>query len=368
MFGFAAGIGTAAYGVTAKDHSTLMTVIDVVVGVGAIASLWLRRSRPVAVGVFALVASAFSTAAFGAAFVALFNAAIRVSPRTLARLILLAMASNALSPLVYPTTDPYWLSLFVGTLLTAIAVGWGLFARVQRDLVVSLHERTDRAESEQQLRVAQAREGERLRIAREMHDALAHRISLLSLHAGALEFRPDATREEITQASGVIRAEARDALQELSDILGVLRDGAPGESPEPPQPTFSDIPALIEQSRAAGMNVEWQSDFDAGGALPEAVGRAAYRIVQEGLTNARKHAPSAAVEVSIAGSGSDVIVEVVSRRSLSTIDGGASSPLPGAGSGLIGLTERAELAGGQLEYGPGRRGDFTLRATLPSGA
>ena len=137
-------------------------------------------------------------------------------------------------------------------------IGWGLFARAQRDLVLSLRERAERVEAEQRLRVEQAREAERRRIAREMHDVLAHRLSLLSLHAGALEFRPDAPPRRSPQAAGVIRATAHDALEELRDVIGVLREGAGGQS-EPPQPTLDEIPALIEESRAAGMKVRCTS-------------------------------------------------------------------------------------------------------------
>ena len=117
-----------------------------------------------------------------------------------------------------------------------------MFVRARRQLVVSLRDRAERAEAEQQLRVAQARQLERTRIAREMHDVLAHRISLLSLHAGALEFRPDAPPEEVARAAGVIRASAHAALQDLREVIGVLRaelagrgrPGAPAAHPRRP--------------------------------------------------------------------------------------------------------------------------------------
>ena len=165
-----------------------------------------------------------------------------------------------LYPLVYPPSDGYVLNLVVGVLLTAVVVGWGLFVRARRELVFSLRERAARLEAEQQLRVEQAREAERRRIAREMHDVLAHRVSLLTLHAGALEFRPDASPEEVAEAAGVIRATAHAALEDLRGVIGVLRDGEGGDGPEPPQPTLADIPALVEESRAAGMKVECSLD------------------------------------------------------------------------------------------------------------
>ena len=116
-------------------------------------------------------------------------------------------------------------------LLTAVVVGWGLFVRARRELVFSLRERAARLEAEQRLRVEQAREAERRRIAREMHDVLAHRVSLLTLHAGALEFRPDASPEEVAEAAGVIRATAHAALEELRRVIGVLREARAATGP-----------------------------------------------------------------------------------------------------------------------------------------
>jgi signal transduction histidine kinase len=237
--------------------------------------------------------------------------------------------------------------------------------RVQRELVLSLRERAATLEAEQRLRVEQAREAERLRIAREMHDVLAHRVSLLSLHAGALEFHPDASAEEVAEAASVIRASAHAALEELRDVIGVLREGDPERTPEPPQPTLAEIPALVEECRRAGMRVRCRLDVPADPALPAALGRAAYRIVQEGLTNARKHAPGAAVEVAIAAEpGTALVAEVVSRRPVG-VGAPAAPALPGAGTGLVGLAERVALAGGELAHGPDGDGDFVLRATLP---
>ena len=113
------------------------------------------------------------------------------------------------------------------------------------------------------------------------------------------------------------------------------------------------------------MRVRYRLDVPAGAALPAALGRAAYRIVQEGLTNARKHAPGAAVEVTIAAqAGGVLVVEVVSRPAVGVAAPGPFT-LPGAGTGLVGLAERVELAGGELEQGPDAMGDFVLRATLP---
>jgi signal transduction histidine kinase len=257
--------------------------------------------------------------------------------------------------LVYPDPDgELWLDVVLSLGIPALIVPWGLFARTQRNLLQSSHDRALRLEREQRAAEAAAREGERRRIASEMHDVLAHRLSLLSVHAGALEFHPDAPPEEIAKAAGVIRATAHDALRDLREVIGVLRAGDGGA--DPPQPTLAEIPSLIEESRAAGMKVH--ATLHLNGA-PVVTGRTAYRIVQEGLTNARKHAPAAAVEVNVS-SGEELTVIVVSRRSAV-----ASETVPGTGTGLIGLAERVELAGGQLFHGPNARGDFVLRAVLP---
>jgi signal transduction histidine kinase len=237
----------------------------------------------------------------------------------------------------------------------------GFFARVRRELVDSLRERAQRLESEQRLRVEQAREAERRRIAREMHDVLGHRISLLSVHAGALEFRPDASAEEVAEAAGVIRATAQAALEELRGVIGVLRDDGDEAPLQRPQPTIAQIPELVDESRVAGMHVDWHVDVAEPSEIPAALGRTAYRVVQEGLTNARKHAPAAGVEVNI-HSGPPLTVEVVSRA---TLGSPLVDTLPGTGTGLVGLAERVALAGGDLEHGPDPAGNFVLRATLP---
>jgi signal transduction histidine kinase len=193
-----------------------------------------------------------------------------------------------------------------------------------------------------------------------MHDVLAHRISLLSVHAGALEFRPDASPPEIAQAAGVIRASAHQALQDLREVIGVLRDDAGDGAPERPQPSLTDLPALIDESRRAGMAVTWENRLHDVAVVPASIGRSAYRTVQESLTNARKHAPGATVRVMVGGAaGAGLTVEVCNPLVK------AAPEIPGAGAGLIGLTERAMLAGGRLEHGRTGQSDFRVHAWLP---
>jgi signal transduction histidine kinase len=196
-----------------------------------------------------------------------------------------------------------------------------------------------------------------------MHDVLAHRISLLSLHAGALEFRPDAPPEEVARAAAVIRASAHAALEDLRTVIGLLRDDAGREPPQPPQPTLASLPELLAESRAAGMDLRVDVDVVDLAAVPDATGRHALRIVQEALTNARKHAPEARVELRLEGApGRGLAIEV---RNPAPVLAAGASVIPGSGTGLVGLAERTALAGGDLEHGLDGHGDFRLRARLP---
>jgi signal transduction histidine kinase len=225
--------------------------------------------------------------------------------------------------------------------------------RARRQLVESLRAQADRASEE-------ARAAERRRIAGEMHDVLAHRLSLLSVHAGALEFHPDAPAEEVAAAAGVIRENARAALEELRGVIGVPARGRRREPLQPPQPTLADLASLVEESRAAGMRLAAQIELG-DTEPPAAVGRTAYRIVQEGLTNARKHAPGAAVTLTVRAPDGDLQVEV---RSLAPVAVAAAARCPGRDR--PDRPRRARLA--RRRHARARRrpdGAFVLRASLP---
>ena len=326
----------------------LIAALDILLGVACLAALWWRRSHPDAVGILG-AASLLSELAVVAGLIAVFNVALRGSRRAIWAVVAISAAMvGIVDPILYPSDEGYVIGLVIGALLLAVVFGLGLLVRARREQVISLRNR--------------AREAERRRIAHEMHDVLAHRVSLLSLHAGALEFRPDAPPEEIAEAAAVIRSNARATLEELREVIGVLRDGPDGGGPERPQPTLDDLPTLVEESRAAGMAVRCRIDVPAAHLLPRALSRTAYRVVQEGLTNARKHAPESAVEVAVSG-GDKLAVEVVTRRPAGVAV--AAESLLGASSGLIGLDERVSRAGGSLHAGPDAGGDFVLRATLP---
>ncbi|MEV7004555.1 histidine kinase [Streptomyces sp. NPDC093982] len=263
-----------------------------------------------------------------------------------------------------PHQDLIAISLFTWAPPIVAAIGWGMFVRSRHQLVLSLRERAQRAEVEAGLRAERARRLAREEIAREMHDVLAHRLSLLSVHAGALEFRSDAPPKEIGNVAGVIKESAHQALQDLREVIGVLR--APeGDSSDDGrlQPGIDELPRLIEEARTAGTSVTLVDRVAVQhAAVPERVGRTAYRIVQEGLTNARKHAPRVKTVVTVMkGPETGLTIEV--RNPLPTEHG--QTAIPGSGLGLIGLAERAALTGGRLEHGLTSSGDFRLYAWLP---
>ncbi|MDP1847090.1 MAG: histidine kinase [Solirubrobacteraceae bacterium] len=365
---FLVAVGGGIYGPGAllengATPSPAVAALTVVAGVVACAAIWWRRRWPVGVALLTVVLGGVSPAAGGAALIGLFSVAVHRRAVVAIGFAALAIALLPAYFSLYPDEIPFWVNIGFATGIQAAVVGWGMFIRSQRELMLALRERARLAETERDLRVGQARAQERTRIAREMHDVLAHRLSLLSLHAGALEVHPDAPAEEITRAAGVVRASAHQALDDLRQVIDVLRAAEPaGAEGQRPQPTLRDVAALVDESRAAGTAVALEQLVD-DGTLPTATGRTVYRIVQEGLTNARKHAPLAAVEATISGApGTGLIAEVVSRPPLAQL---GQAAIPGSGAGLIGLAERVQLAGGRLEHGHTETGDYRLWAWLP---
>jgi len=363
LFAFAAVLGGITQGYLWHTHGEVLDALDLAFGAVACLALRWRQAHPMAVFVLAAGAAAFSPLALGAGLVAVCTAASRARGRALAAVVVLAVTASIVFPVINPSAGEIIKVGFPAFLLTVIAFGWGLYLRARRDLVASLRERAERLAADRQHAAEQAREAERRRIAREMHDVLAHRLSLLSVHAGALEFRPDAPAAEIAQAAGVIRTSAAAALGDLRQIITVLREDSPATA-GPPQPGLSQLADLLQESRSAGMTMDTRIDLPGTRQLPEAAGRTVYRVIQEGLTNARKHAPGAPVQVTVTAHGQAVTAEVISRRRPLPAAPGAVEPA-GAGAGLIGLAERVTLAGGQLDYGPNAIGDFVLRATIP---
>lgn len=355
VFGAAAGLSSARRGL----HGPLL-VVDAIGGAGLCLALWWRRRWPLSLGLGSLPVLAVSSSAGPAGVIILYTVA---AYRRWQLAALVAAGQVALLPagrVLHPQGNSLAAYYLTSTLGTAVIIAWGMFRHGRRQ---SRWEHARHSETEQQLRVEQIRYAERTRIAREMHDVLAHRISLLSLHAGALEFRPDAAPEEIARAAAVIRASAHQALEDLRAVIGVLRDGAGGETPQPPQPTLAALPVLLDESRAAGMGLRADLRVADLAAVPDLIGRHALRIVQEALTNARKHAASAPVDLRIEGApGNGLTIEV---RNPAPVLAAGGPQIPGSGAGLVGLAERATLSGGHLEHGLDEDGEFRLRAWLP---
>ena len=323
---------------------------------------WVRR-YPVAVGLLTSAAACVAPVAGGAAAYALGSVSTRRQWREIAVVGVANVLSGIVASWIYPRSDdssPWWSELLIGVLVTAVVIAVGVAIGQRRQLVANLREQVAAAQREQAVREDAARATERTRIAREMHDVLAHRISLVAMHAGALAYRPDLTATERSTAARTVEENAHLALQELRDVLGVLRDPATGvESPESPQPLLGDIQSLVDESRAAGVRVDLEQRVT--GEPSATISRTAYRVLQEGLTNARKHAPNTAVRVLVDGAPEDgVSIVVTNPLPLSRND----SQLPGAGMGLLGVSERVTRVGGTASHGPERDG-FRLAVWLP---
>ncbi|GAB2478811.1 histidine kinase [Promicromonospora xylanilytica] len=332
-----------------------MGALDLALGLVGLVLLRWRRRLPFTVAAVTGVLTVQSGSATGAAFVALVSlAAHRDVWRTAGACVVLWLG---LVGMVF--VDSGWevptLVAAIGSVVTiACLVGFGLYLGSTRDLALS-EER--RREGERRDGLERARAGERARIAREMHDVLAHRLSILSLHAGALAHRSDLTADEVRQAAAVIRDNAHASLEELRATLGSLREEDPLGGP---QPSFDDLDALVAEVREAGQRVEYRASLEQVEQLPPQVGRHIYRIVQEALTNARKHAPGAPVTVELSGAcGTSVEVRVTN-----VADSPGELPVSSDGLGLIGLGERAALLGGTLtHHNDGDR--FVVEASLP---
>ncbi len=351
----AATIGAVTLATNWPKHDPGLGAAQAVAGVLACLALVASRSRPVAVAVLTTALGFLSPMAVAATILAVVNAALHSRMRTYALLSAFVVAVAAGHAVLYLNHTGYLTNLIA----TVPAVGLGLVARAKRT----------RTALDEERRMNEARSAERRRIAREMHDVLAHRISMVSVHAGALEYHPDVPPEDVAKAAGVIRSSAHAALGELREVINLLRTQADrGEDHDPdgvprPQPTLQDVVHLVEESRRAGTRVGFRVRLAEPDRIPTAIGRTIYRIVQEGLTNARKHAPGSDVDVDIAQEGDGALtVSVLTRPSDRPPE---SATPPGSGTGLIGLSERVALAGGRIDHGPTADGGYSLNVTLP---
>jgi signal transduction histidine kinase len=340
--------------------------LNVAVGVASLALVPLLVRWPVPVAVLLSLLAAVSPAATPPATMAVLLVACWRRFGVAAAVAGTGIAAHLVRGGWQPISGlPYgWYAVLVCVAYAGL-VGWGTVVRAHQALIFSLRDRAERAEADQARRVAEARTAERARIAREMHDVLAHRLSLLATYAGALAYRPDAPPDQVSRAAEVVRSGVHQALDELREVIGVLRDDSLPDlaAASRPLPGIADLPELIGESRAAGMRVETGGEAWPAAGLPDVAGRTAYRVVQEGVTNARKHAPGQPVTVTLGGGpGEGLDVSVVNPAGQAPA--GPAFPVPGSGTGLIGLTERLELAGGRLDW-RNSDGEFRLRAWLP---
>jgi len=255
------------------------------------------------------------------------------------------------------------LIISIGLVRTLLGPLLALYFEARQRLVQALRERAERAEREQHLLAEQARDEERARLAGEMHDIVTHRVSLMVLQAGAL--RMTAPDEATRQAAEDLRAAGCQALDELRDLVGILRT-APEEDQAPPA---QGLAALVAESTAVGTPAELIEEGDPAHASP-VVGRTAYRLVREALTNVRKHAQGARVTVRVSYGEAQVRVSVRNTRppgGPGAADGqGRALAATGSGLGLASLRQRIELVRGTMHAGPEADGGFCVEATLPA--
>ncbi|HET6856858.1 MAG TPA: sensor histidine kinase [Streptomyces sp.] len=339
----------------------------------------LRRRAPekmllltIALGIVQLVLDVEVNPADWAMIVIVYTIAASDGPRWASRLALFSGLSAAtLAQLRWPADkdDTIVPAIFFAVVLTLpFALAWvlGDSMRTRRAYFAELEERAARLEKEREAQSKVAVAAERARIARELHDVVAHNVSVMVVQADGAAYVMDASPAQAKQALETISTTGRQALAEMRRLLGVLRTGEQRESGEyVPQPDVEQIEDLVEQVRSAGLTVDFKVEGTSR-PLPSGVELTAYRIVQEALTNARKHGGpdvGASVRLVYFDDGLGLLVEDDGRGASHELyeDGGAD----GRGHGLIGMRERVGMVGGTLDAGPRPGGGFRISALLP---
>lgn len=328
------------------------TAMSAALGLVTGLAVFERRRRPLLLYAGALLCWLVASA-WPAVIVAQYSVGAHVRSARLRVVLVVAMVAAVSTPmwLSYGADATLPISLAV-CLLPAFA---GLYLTSRRELEASLRERAHRSEREQRLRIEQARAEERAQIARDMHDVVTHRVSLMVLHATALESAKGRDAERI---AGQIQTVGRAALEELRTLVGVLRDGA--AAPLRPQPGIADLAELVADSRALGISVDLS--VEPGLRAPSLVEHAVYRVVQEALTNVHRHAPDAPATVEVASEGDGLRLLVRNGA------GAGAPPVSGGGHGLLGIGERVRLVGGSLRTRRLPDGGFEVTARMPVAA
>ena len=276
--------------------------------------------------------------------------------------------------------EPY--DFFVVALQFAVAATLGILSRTRRAYLQAVEARAEQAEAERDRQVALAAAEERTRIARELHDVVAHHVSLMAVQSEAAAALLPGRPAEAGKAVDIIGQTAREALTELRRLLGVLRGPAEvnGRAATAPAPSISALDEVLGQVRQAGIQVNLRVEGQPG-KLPPGVDLTAYRIVQEALTNIVKHSGASEatvtvsyepgyVTVSVTDTGNGAVAVTLGRearrgRAGSSVGGGAR-PAASGGFGLAGIAERVASCGGKLTVGPGEAGGFAVTARLPA--
>jgi signal transduction histidine kinase len=327
-------------------------------GLLAAAAVLVRRRFPSWLLVFALLAGVLSGDASPALPFAAY-AVVRYGPPTRLRWVALGLAAAvALAPWQFTGFNEALNNVLIVIVLLVLPAVFGLWVRTRAELIAALRDRAERAEAEQQLRAREAVLAERSRITREMHDVVGHRVSLMVLQAGAIDMAAD-DPDRVRTLAGQLQDAGRRSLEELRQLLGLLQEDPDEDAPLAPQPGLDDVPELVGDSGRAGLEVTLTRSGTPRG-LDPTVGRTAYRVVQEALTNAGKHAPGGAVSVTVDLRETELAVTVVNRRPTRP-----PTALPSGGIGLIGLRERVRTVGGTLRAEPRLDGGFCVEAVLP---
>jgi signal transduction histidine kinase len=352
-------VAISAGGATGDRGPIPVAVFAVLTAVAFVLLLTLRRRAPLVPFLVSAVLSVLSPAINGA-LTPLSYAVGRYLGRWPARIVAAAVGIVVVARpwAAGPAGDQVsrWLG---GAVLVLLPGAVGIYVRTRALLLQALRDRADKAEAERELLARDAVLTERTRIAREMHDAVGHRVSLMVLQAGAIEMAA-ADRQRVEQLAGQVQTAGRQALDELRQMVGVLRaEDLDEAAPLGPQPGLAELPTLVQHAREAGMAVTLE--LAANPEVDPAAGRAAYRIVQEALTNAGKHAPGATVDVRVERRPHELAVRVVNGPSR-----GPAGRATGGGFGLVGLGERVRTLGGRLTAQPRMDGGFAIEAELPT--
>ncbi|SDB86589.1 Histidine kinase [Raineyella antarctica] len=258
-------------------------------------------------------------------------------------------------------------SLGIATIAAVVFLGTAWLVRLRRDLRETGMARAEAETRSEDLETTAYRLEERERLAREVHDALSHRLSLISLHSGALEEAAKDSSPQVSHAAEVLRDNAHRSLEDLRDLVGALREPAgPGRHAAAPEPShvppvgLAALPELVTSARSSGAQVQATVMVRDADSASDLLNRAAYRITQEALTNAFKHAPGQPILVDVRADPDSGVSIVVMNR-----DTDVDSGLPGSGSGLVGMQERADVLGGTFSAGRDGQGSFVVQATLP---